>query len=166
MKHAQRRPWKQPASRPSLLERIQPNAAGIDCGSAEHYVAVPADRDATPVRSFPTVTAELHRLADWLTACGVTTVAMESTGVYWIPLYEILEARGLDVVLVNAHHVKNVPGCIGGARLQAEGREGRRFREGLFRQPGLYPVYAPAMVHRPRAGPGRAHDRQIMVSRG
>ena len=62
------------------------------------------------MHSFPTVTAELHRLADWLTACGVTTVAMESTGVYWIPLYEILEARGFDVVLVNAHHVKNVPG--------------------------------------------------------
>jgi transposase len=110
MKHSQRRPRKKLASGPSLLARINPNAAGIDCGSAEHYVAVPADRDATPVRSFPTVTMDLHRLADWLTACGVTTVAMESTGVYWIPLYEILEARGLDVVLVNAHHVKNVPG--------------------------------------------------------
>jgi transposase len=106
-----RRPWKQPASAsPSLLERINPNAAGIDCGSAAHYVAVPADRDPTPVRAFPTFTADLHRLADWLTACGVTTVAMESTGVYWIPLYEILEARGLAVVLVNARHVKNVPG--------------------------------------------------------
>ena len=110
MKPPQRRPRKPSASGPSLLERIQPNAAGIDCGSAEHYVAVPADRDATPVRSFPTVTAELHRLADWLAACGVTTVAMESTGVYWIPVYEILEDRGFDVVLVNAHHVKNVPG--------------------------------------------------------
>ena len=70
----------------------------------------PPDRDAAPVRSFTTFTTDLHRLADWLTACGVTTVAMESTGVYWIPLYEILEARGLDVVLVNARHVKNVPG--------------------------------------------------------
>ena len=106
-----RRPWKQPAAAgPSLLERINPNAAGIDCGSAAHYVAVPADRDLTPVRAFPTFTTDLHRLADWLTACGVTTVAMESTGVYWIPLYEILEARGLAVVLVNARHVKNVPG--------------------------------------------------------
>jgi transposase len=92
------------------LERINPNAAGIDCGSEAHFVAVPADRDPTPVRSFQTFTAELHRLADWLTACGVSTVVMESTGVYWIPLYEILEARGLDVVLVNARHVKNVPG--------------------------------------------------------
>jgi transposase len=104
-----RRP-KKSTSRPASLTRINPNAAGIDCGSEEHYVAVPADRDATPVRSFKTVTAELHRLADWLTACGVTTVAMESTGVYWILLYEILESRGLDVVLVNARHVKNVPG--------------------------------------------------------
>jgi len=105
-----RRHGKRPASGLSLLERINPNAAGIDCGAEEHYVAVPADRDPAPVRAFKTFTAELHRLADWLTACGVTTVAMESTGVYWIPLYEILEARGLDVVLVNARHVKNVPG--------------------------------------------------------
>ena len=110
MKPNRRLPRKNPAAGPSLLERINPNAAGIDCGSEAHYVAVPADRDPTPVRSFQTFTAELHRLADWLTACGVTTVAMESTGVYWIPLYEILEARGLDVVLVNARHVKNVPG--------------------------------------------------------
>ena len=110
MKRPQRRQRKPSASGPSLLERIQPNAAGIDCGAAEHYVAVPVGRDATPVRSFPTVRAGLHHLADWLTLCGVTTVAMESTGVYWIPVYEILEARGFDVVLVNAHHVKNVPG--------------------------------------------------------
>src|SRR5438445_1797899 len=106
-----RRPHrKPPASGPSLLERLNPNAAGIDCGSAMHYVAVAPDRDATPVRAFTTFTTDLHRLADWLTACGVTTVAMESTGVYWIPLYEILEARGFAVVLVNARHVKNVPG--------------------------------------------------------
>src|SRR5262245_11423270 len=101
------RPTKS-TSRPTGLTRINPDAAGIDCGSEEHYVAVPADRDPTPVRSFKTVTGELHRLADWLTACSVTSVAMESTGVYWIPLYEILEARGIDVVLVNARHVKNV----------------------------------------------------------
>jgi len=109
-KPPQRRHGKPPASRPSLLERINPNAAGIDCGAATHYVAVPPDRDPTPVRTFQTFTGELHRLADWLTACGVTSVAMESTGVYWIPLFEILEARGLDVALVNARHVKNVPG--------------------------------------------------------
>jgi transposase len=75
-----------------------------------HYVAVPADRDPEPVRCFKTFTDDLHRLADWLVACDVKTVAMEATGVYWIPIYEILEARGLEVLLVNARHVKNVPG--------------------------------------------------------
>ena len=81
---------------PSVLERLNPNAAGIDCGSAEHYVAVPPDRDATPVQSFKTFTSDLVRLADWLATCGITSVAMEATGVYWIPLYEILDARGFD----------------------------------------------------------------------
>ena len=97
-------------TRVSLLERINPNAGGIDCGSQEHYVAVPVDRDPNPVRSFRTFTADLHRLADWLESCGVSSVAMEATGVYWIPIYEILEARGIEVVLANARHVKNVPG--------------------------------------------------------
>jgi transposase len=106
----QRRHRTRSTTTPSLLQRINLNAAGIDCGSAEHYVAVPADRDPAPVQAFPTVTAGLHRLADWLTRCRITTVALESTGVYWIPLYEILEARGFDVVLVNAQHVKHVPG--------------------------------------------------------
>ncbi|MBI2828129.1 MAG: IS110 family transposase [Acidobacteria bacterium] len=82
----------------------------MDCGSAEHFVAVPPDRDTTAVRSFPTFTADLYRLADWLTACGVTHVAMEATGVYWIPIFEILDARGFQVILVNARHVKNLPG--------------------------------------------------------
>ncbi len=94
----------------SVLECINPDVAGIDCGSSEHYVAVPPDRDPNPVQSFSTFTHDLHRLADWLTACRVTSVAMEATGVYWIPIDEILEARGLDVQLVNARHVKNVPG--------------------------------------------------------
>jgi transposase len=89
---------------------MNPNAAGIDCGSAEHYVAVPPDRDPTPVRAFKVFTDDLVRLAEWLVSCGVSTVAMEATGIYWVPLYEILEARGLEVVLVNARHVKNVPG--------------------------------------------------------
>lgn len=95
---------------PSLLERINPDVAGIDCGSREHYVAVPAERDPEPVQHFGSDTAELIRLAEWLRACGVKSVAMEATGVYWIPLYEILEERGLTVLLVNARHVKNVPG--------------------------------------------------------
>ncbi len=96
--------------RATLLEQIKPNAAGIDCGSRDHHVAVPADRDPEPVRRFKTLTPDLYRLVDWLVACGIDTVAMEATGVYWVPLYEILEARGVEVVLVNARHVKNVPG--------------------------------------------------------
>jgi len=94
----------------NALEQISPNAAGIDVGAEEVYVAVPPDRDEPSVRSFPTFTADLHRLADWLKQCQIETVAMEATGVYWIPLYEILEARGFRVYLVNARHLKNVSG--------------------------------------------------------
>ena len=94
----------------SLLERIQPDAAGIDCGEKHHFVAVPPGRDPQPVRAFRTFTSELYGLADWLAQCGVKTVAMESTGVYWIPVYEILEQRGFEVVLVNARDVHNVRG--------------------------------------------------------
>jgi transposase len=89
---------------------MRPNAAGIDIGATEIFVAVPADRDSDSVRSFPSFTEDLHRLADWLQACRVDTVAMESTGVYWIPLFQILEARGIEVHLVNAQHVHHVPG--------------------------------------------------------
>ena len=92
------------------LEQINRNAAGIDIGAEEVYVAVPADRDGENVRVFPTFTADLQRMADWLKACKVETVAMESTGVYWIPIYDILEARGFQVCLVNARHLKNVSG--------------------------------------------------------
>lgn len=94
----------------SAITLTHPNAAGIDIGSAAHFVAVPPDRDDEPVREFASFTTDLHRLADWLDACGVDTVAMESTGVYWIPLYELLESRGFTVLLVNARHVKNVSG--------------------------------------------------------
>jgi len=97
-------------SRVASLPVIEPNAAGIDVGATEIFVAVPADRDPEPVRCFPTFTVDLERLADWLQQCQVRTVAMESTGVYWIPLFQILEKRKFDVRLVNAHHVKNVPG--------------------------------------------------------
>lgn len=92
------------------LDIANPNAAGIDVGSASHFVAVPPDRDDEPVREFKSFTEDLERLADWLIACGIDTVAMESTGVYWIPLFELLESRGLSVYLVNARHVKNVSG--------------------------------------------------------
>jgi transposase len=89
---------------------INNNAAGIDIGSEEHWVAVPQDRDENPVRPFGCFTSDLHAMARWLKACGITTVAMESTGVYWIPAYQILEEHGFEVKLVNARHVKNVPG--------------------------------------------------------
>lgn len=97
-------------SRQQAMTITHPNAAGIDIGSASHYVAVPPDRDDRPVREFPSFTADLNVLADWLGQCGVDTVVMESTGVYWIPVYELLEARGFTVLLVNARHVKNVSG--------------------------------------------------------
>jgi transposase len=97
-------------SRAAALTITHPNAAGIDIGSASHFVAVPPDRDDEPVREFPSFTVDLNAIADWLTACGVDTVAMESTGVYWIPLFELLESRGFTVFLVNARHVKNVSG--------------------------------------------------------
>lgn len=103
-------PLKTGKSRQPPLTITHPNAAGIDIGSASHYVAVPPDRDDDPVREFPSFTADLNALADWLRACDVDTVAMESTGVYWIPLYELLESRGFTVLLVNARHVKNVSG--------------------------------------------------------
>ena len=87
-----------------------PNAAGIDVGGSSHFVAVRPDCTAQPVREFAVYTPDLHQLADWLHECGVEVVAMESTGVYWIGLYEVLERRGFKVHLVNTRHVKNVPG--------------------------------------------------------
>jgi transposase len=113
MKRNQRRKQTGKSGRPvsvSLFERIQPDAAGIDCGQNSHFVSVPPERDQQPLREFRTFTSDLQRLADWLAQCGVKTVAMESTGVYWIPLYEILEQRGFEVLLVNAHDLHNVRG--------------------------------------------------------
>jgi transposase len=92
------------------LQQVNLNAAGIDIGSEQHWVAVPEGRDKQNVRSFSSFTTSLLELAVWLERCGVKTVAMESTGVYWIPLFELLQQRGFEVLLVNAHHVKNVPG--------------------------------------------------------
>ncbi|TAJ22028.1 MAG: IS110 family transposase [Rugosibacter sp.] len=99
-----------PVKSRAALTITHPNAAGIDIGNAVHYVAVPPDRDDEPVREFPSFTVDLNAIADWLKVCGVDTVAMESTGVYWIPLFELLESRGFTVLLVNARHVKNVSG--------------------------------------------------------
>jgi transposase len=91
------------------LKQLNLNAAGLDIGSAEIWACVPEDRAEVSVRVFQTFTPDLHALADWLASCGVETVAMESTGVYWIPIYEILKERGFEAYLVNARHLKNVP---------------------------------------------------------
>jgi len=99
-----------PGSLPPQFEQVQFNAAGIDIGSESHFVAVPPDRDERPVRQFSAFTADLLALADWLKQCGVDSVVMESTGVYWIPLFELLEQRGFQVLLVDPRRVKNVPG--------------------------------------------------------
>ncbi len=92
------------------LEQINLYAAGIDIGSQMHYVAVPAELDDQPVRSYSSFTGDLKTMTEWLVGIGISTVAMESTGIYWIPAYEILEEYGLEVLLVNARHVKNVSG--------------------------------------------------------
>ena len=91
-------------------DEVFPNAAGIDVGASSHWVAVPRHLADEPVREFGAVTDELNALADWLLACGVDTIALESTGVYWIPVYEVLEQRGLKVWLVDARQMKYVPG--------------------------------------------------------
>lgn len=93
-----------------IMEIINTHAAGIDIGSQSHFVAVPAYLTDKPIREFSCFTEDLYQIADWLSSLGITTIAMESTGVYWIPLFEILEAKGFDVNLVNARHVKNAPG--------------------------------------------------------
>src|SRR5229473_288382 len=92
------------------LEVIHRNAAGIDIGNESHYVAVPPSRDSQPVRCYGCTTGELKAMADWLKQCGIQTVAMQSTGVYWVAVYDILEQVGLEVYLVNARDTKNLPG--------------------------------------------------------
>lgn len=95
---------------PKHLEHINLFAAGIDIGATSHFVAVPEDSSETTVREFRTFTSDLYALADWLKQCGIQTIAMESTGVYWIPVFEILEEKGFEVKLVDARQVKNVSG--------------------------------------------------------
>lgn len=114
---------------------VHPDAAGLDIGSSEIWACVPADRDAQAVRSFGTYTPDLQALTEWLSVCRIKTVALESTGVYWIPAFEILEARGFEVYLVNARHLKRVPGrksdvsdCQWIQRLHSLGLLSRSFR--------------------------------------
>ena len=92
------------------LFALNRNAAGIDVGNADHYVAVPIGRDPEPVQTFGSFTSDLHRMAQWLKACGVETVVMQATGVYWIALFQILESYGFQVNVVNARHTKTLPG--------------------------------------------------------
>ena len=92
------------------LSALNKNTAGIDVGNAEHYVAVPSGRDPEPVQTFGSFTADLHRMAQWLKACGIETVVMQATGVYWIALFQILESYGFQVNVVNARHTKTLPG--------------------------------------------------------
>ena len=101
---------RQSSAKPAGLSQLNLNAAGIDVGATSHYVAVPADRAEQPVQEFEAFTTDLYRLADWLTECGVETVVMESTGVYWIPLFGVLEERGFQEMLVDPRRIKNVPG--------------------------------------------------------
>jgi transposase len=94
----------------SPFQAVHPHAAGIDVGNTAHYVAAPPSGEGSQVRKFGTFTSDLYTIADWLKECGVTTVALESTGVYWIPLFEVLEARGFEVCLVDTRRLKSVPG--------------------------------------------------------
>lgn len=94
----------------SSIQVINPDSAGIDIGSASHFVAVPAGRDTEIVKEFDCYTPDIHKMIGWLKKCNIKTVVMESTGTYWIPVYEMLEQAGFEVNLVDAHHVKNIRG--------------------------------------------------------
>ncbi len=111
MNRKERKEWQQRlCAEDAGLEVVHPDAAGIDVGNASHFVAVPPDRDEPPVREFGSWTADLRRMAEWLKRCRIRTVAMQSTGVYWVALQEILEHEGFEVYLVNARGTKNLPG--------------------------------------------------------
>jgi transposase len=150
---------------PLPLQGYHPHAAGIDIGAAEHWVAVPPDRSPQPVRRFGTFTADLDAIADWLLDCGVTTVAMESTGVYWMPLFELLEARGVQVLLIDPRQAKRAPGrpktdrldCQWLQRLHAYG-----LRAAAFRPDDQVCVLRASLRHRQRLLPYGAHPMQHM----
>jgi transposase len=143
---------------------VNVDAAGVDLGSREHWVAVPEDRDEDPVRCFGTFTQDLASLADWLQACRITSVAMEATGVYWIPLFQLLESRGFRVLLVNARQIKNVSGrksdvadCQWIQRLHTYGLVG-----GSFRPADPYCVVREYLRHRENLVAGRTTQTQLM----
>src|SRR5712692_8185150 len=153
---------------PAQLAAVNLHAAGIDIGAQAHWVAVPPDSDAQPVRGFGACTADLEAMANWLQQCGVTTVAMESTGVYWIPLFELLEAQGFTVVLADAREVQRAPGrpktdvqdCQGSQRLHTYGLLAAAFRppeqvcvlRSYLRQRAMLVTYASQHIqHRQKA---------------
>jgi hypothetical protein len=111
MNRKQRREWTRKMQAEEIsLQVIHPDAAGIDIGNEAHYVAVPSNRDSQPVRRFGCTTVELKNMAAWLKQCRIRTIAMQSTGVYWIAVYDILEEAGFEVYLANARETKNLPG--------------------------------------------------------
>ena len=128
------------------LDVVHANAAGIDIGNESHFVAVPPGRDAEPVREFGSWTADLERMAVWLKSCGIETVAMQSTGVYWFAVYDVLEKHGLKVFLVNASHTKNLPGRksdvqesqLRDRRIKASEEEVARSLEGNWQEDQLF----------------------------
>jgi transposase len=109
-RRAGRKPGKKIVEATAGMEALRPDAAGIDVGNAEHYVAVPPGRSEPSVQTFGSFTADLHRLAKWLQACGIKTVVMQATGVYWMALYQVLESYGLQVYVVNAKYTRTLPG--------------------------------------------------------
>jgi len=126
---------RQPPVRELARRILHPHAAGIDIGSERHYVAVPPECDPQPVRCFGCLTPDLQALAHWLKACGVDTAALEATGVYWIPVAQVLEENGIDVYLVDARQAKNLPGrktdvkdCQWLQELHSQGMLARAFR--------------------------------------
>ncbi len=112
-------------------DEVFPNAAGIDVGGSSHWVAVPARSCDESLREFGAMTDDLNAMADWLLACGVDTVALESTGVYWIPVFEVLEQRGLKVWLVDARQMKYVPGTVQNRHIRWHRPASRPARTGL-----------------------------------
>src|SRR5256714_2557784 len=158
-------PLPQPSVLSEALQVCHPHAAGIDIGEAEHWVAVPPGCDPQPVRRFGTFTADLDALADWLIDCGVTTVAMESTGVYWIPLFELLEARGVQVLLIEPRQAKRAPGRPKTDRLDCKWRQRLHaygLLAGAFRPEDQVCVLRSYLRHRQMLLTSAAHHIQHM----
>ena len=119
----------------SSIKIMNPDAAGIDIGGSSHFVAVPSGRDTETVKEFECYTPDIQKMIEWLQQCNIKTVVMESTGSYWISVFEMLEKAGFEVNLVDAHHVRNVRGrksdvidCQWLQQLHAHGLLAKAFR--------------------------------------